>query len=118
TPGGTVVYTITYTNNGDEDATNVVLNETVPANSTFNAGASDPLWVCVVNNCTLAVPGTVAGGGGTGFVLFAVTVDSPLPVGVTQISNAVTTTFPCAAGSCTSPPGTDDTPVTSDPNVT
>jgi uncharacterized repeat protein (TIGR01451 family) len=118
TPGGTVAYTITYTNNGDEDATGVVLNETVPTNTTFNAGASDPLWVCVGSSCTLAVAGTVAGGGGTGSVVFAVTVDNPLPAGVTQVSNAVTTSYPCSTGTCTSPPGTDDTPVTSDPNVT
>jgi len=65
-PGGTASYTLTYANAGDQGATGVVLTETVPANTTFNAGASTAGWVCVPNNnagstCTLAV-GTLAAG--------------------------------------------------------
>src|SRR6185312_9401078 len=39
-PGGTVAYTLTYANSGNQGATGVVLTETVPANTTFNAGTS------------------------------------------------------------------------------
>ncbi len=123
TPGGTVAYTITYTNNGDEDATGVSLVETVPANTTFDAAGSTAGWGCVPNGnagstCTLTIAGPIAGGGGNGSATFAVTVDNPLPGGVTQIANAVVADFPCSTGTCTSPPGTDTTPVTSDPNIT
>ncbi len=45
-PGGTVAYVLTYRNTGAADATGTVLAETVPQNSTFNAGASTAGWVC------------------------------------------------------------------------
>src|SRR5205085_1606907 len=121
TPGGTVAYTITATNTGNQDASAVTLNETVPANTTFNAGASTAGWVCAPNNnagstCTLNI-GAVAGGGGTGSATFAVDVVNPVPAGTIQIANSVTTSYPCSTGTCTGGPGTDTTPVTSDPNV-
>ena len=39
-PGGTISYTLTYANVGNQGATGVVITETVPANTTFDAGAS------------------------------------------------------------------------------
>src|SRR5690606_39931611 len=45
-PGQTISYTLTYENIGSQDATGVVITETVPANTTFNAGASNPAWSC------------------------------------------------------------------------
>ena len=42
TPGGVVTYTLTYQNTGDQNASGVVITETVPANTTFNATASAP----------------------------------------------------------------------------
>src|SRR5207237_5982787 len=58
TPGGTVPYTLSYANTGNQGATGVAITETVPANTTFNAGASTAGWNCVPNNnagsvCTL-----------------------------------------------------------------
>ena len=90
-PGGTISYTLTYANTGNRGATGVVLTETVPANTTFNAGASTAGWSCTPNNnagstCTLAIGGLAAGGGNQ-TATFAVTVPDPLPDGVTQISN-------------------------------
>ncbi len=82
-PGGTVVYTLTYTNTGPADATGVVITETVPANTTF---ASTPGWTCVGVTCVFPV-GAV-NGGTSGAVNFAVTVDNPLPAGITQIANS------------------------------
>jgi hypothetical protein len=37
---------LTYTNTGTQGATGIVLTETVPANTTFNAAASTPGWAC------------------------------------------------------------------------
>src|SRR5204862_428668 len=92
-PGGTVSYALAYSNTGNRGASGVVLTETVPANTIFNAGASTAGWSCTPNNnagstCTLAV-GTVAGSGGAS-AIFAVTVVTPLSVAVTQIANTAT----------------------------
>jgi uncharacterized repeat protein (TIGR01451 family) len=89
TPGSTVVYTLTYQNVGTQTVTGVTITDTVPANSTFNAGASTPGWTCVPNNnagsvCTYNVGVVVAGTGGS--VLFAVTVDNPLPSNVIKLA--------------------------------
>jgi uncharacterized repeat protein (TIGR01451 family) len=121
-PGGTVSYTLTYANTGNRGATGVVLTETVPANTTFNAGASTAGWVCSPDNnagstCTLAI-GALAAGGGNQTATFAVTVDNPLPPGVTDISNTAsiaddgTNGTDPAAGNNT---GSDTTPVVSAP---
>jgi uncharacterized repeat protein (TIGR01451 family) len=94
-PGGTIVYTLTYTNTGPSDATGVVISDTVPANTTFNATASAPtVWSCpdgspAGTSCTTSI-GTVPGNNTPGIVTFAVTVNNPLPPGVTQIDNAAT----------------------------
>lgn len=124
TPGGTVAYTLNYVNNGNQGATGVNLTETVPANSTFNAGASTPGWVCVPDNnagstCTLAI-GAVAGGGGSGSATFAVTVVNPVPAGVTQISNTATVADDGNNGADPTPgnnSGSDTTPVTATPDL-
>jgi large repetitive protein len=94
-PGGTITYTLAYNNtNGKRDANNTVITETIPANTVFNAGASDPSWSCpggtsAGNTCTLAV-GSIPAGGAGGSAIFAVTVVNPLPAGVTGISNTAT----------------------------
>jgi uncharacterized repeat protein (TIGR01451 family) len=123
-PGGTVVYTLTYANAGNRGASGVVLTETVPANTTFNSGASTAGWVCVPNNaagstCTLAVGGLVAGGGDQ-TATFAVTVGTPLPSGVVQISNTASITDDGANGTDPTPgnnTGSDTTPVTAAPDL-
>ncbi len=95
TPGQNITYTLTYANIGNKGATGVVLNETVPANTTFNAGASTAGWSCAAitagSACTFPV-GALAGGGAGGSVTFTVTVDNPVPGGTTQISNTATIT--------------------------
>lgn len=90
-PGDTLFYTIAYRNDGDQNATGVVLNETVPDNTLFNAGASDPAW-----NCAGATPGSACsltigslGAGSSGEVVFAVDVDNPVPPAVNAIFNTV-----------------------------
>jgi uncharacterized repeat protein (TIGR01451 family) len=91
TPGNTVVYTLSYSNVGNQGAIGVTLSDTVPANTSFNSGASTAGWSCLPDNnagslCTLSI-GSLAGGGANGSASFAVTVDSPVPAGVTQITN-------------------------------
>ncbi|MFL6193003.1 MAG: hypothetical protein ACJ75H_02435, partial [Thermoanaerobaculia bacterium] len=124
TPGGTVAYTLTYANSGTKGATGVVITETVPANTTFNAGASTAGWNCTPNNnagstCTLAVGGLAAGGGNQ-TATFAVTVANPVAAGVTQISNTATIADDGANGTDPTPAdnsGSDTTPVTSAPDL-
>ncbi|MEW5958776.1 MAG: hypothetical protein AB1801_13670 [Chloroflexota bacterium] len=91
--GGVITHTLSYTNTGPITATGVVINETVPANSRFNAGASTPGWSCPDNSpagtvCTYNVGTLPANGNGS--VFFALTINDPLPVGAAQIDNVVT----------------------------
>jgi uncharacterized repeat protein (TIGR01451 family) len=77
-PGGMVSYTLSYQNVGDQDATGVVITETVPAGTEFNAADSTVGWVCLPDDtagstCTLAV-GDVAAGGPVATVIYAVVV--------------------------------------------
>ncbi len=94
-PDNNITYTLTYANIGNKGATGVVLNEIVPANTTFNAGASTAGWSCAAitagSACTFPV-GALAGGGAGGSVTFTVTVDNPVPGGTTQMSNTATIT--------------------------
>ena len=90
TEGGVIVYTLTYTNIGGTAATGVIITDTVPANTTFNAANSSPGWSCADGSpagtiCSFPL-NTVAAGIG-GLVTFALNVDNPLPPGVTTIFN-------------------------------
>jgi len=89
-PGGVIVYTLVYSNVGNQNATGVVITDVVPANTTFNAGASTGGWTCTPSNnagseCAFTIGALAAGASGS--VTFAVTVDNPLTAGVTQVSN-------------------------------
>ena len=88
TPGGTVVYSLNYSNSGSQGATGVVITETLPANTTFNAASSTPGWVETSPGSGVYqfAVGSLASGA-AGSVNFAVTVDSPVPAGFTLVSN-------------------------------
>ena len=124
-PGGTVAYTLAYTNSGEQGATGVVLTDTVPANSTFNAGASTAGWSCTPNNnagstCTLAI-GAVSGSGGNGSATFAVAVVNPVAAGVAQLSNTASVADDGAHGTdpnAANNSATDTTPVNAAPDLT
>jgi len=93
-PGGLITYTLTYTNTGIQDAAGATLTETVPGNTTYHQAGSTASWSCsdgatAGTACTLAV-GSVAASGGGGSAIFIVAVASPLPAGVTQITNTAT----------------------------
>ncbi|MBI1879487.1 MAG: DUF11 domain-containing protein, partial [Chloroflexi bacterium] len=122
-PGGTIVYTLTYTNTGPSDATGVVITDAVPANTTFNAAASAPtVWSCADGSpagtiCTTSI-GTVLGNNIPGTVTYAVTVNNPLPPGVTQIDNTATIGDDGANGPDPTPPNntsSDTTPLNGPP---
>lgn len=123
-PGGVVTYTLNYANVGDQDATGVVLTETVPTHSSFNAGSSSAGWTCVPSGaagstCTLSIGNLAAGASGSRN--FAVTVVDPLPAGVTQIANTASIADDGSNGADPNPSdnsSSDDTPVAATPDLT
>ncbi len=103
TPGSTLTYTIDYANAGYQNATGVVLTETLPAGTTFNAAASTAGWTQVgsTNQYTLnigTIAGTNAGEGGTGTAVFVVGVVSSAPTGLDQIANSVSIAYDGSQG--------------------
>src|SRR5690606_11073228 len=87
--GEALAYTIAYTNSGTGAATGVTLRETVPAHTTFNAGASSAGWTCANGGaagaeCTLNLD--TVGTGGTGTRIFAVQVANALAADVKQLT--------------------------------
>merc|ERR1711981_1472377 len=48
-------YELCWSNCGSAGTTGVVLTETVPAQTVFNAELSDSRWVCVGSDCTLTI---------------------------------------------------------------
>ena len=102
----------------------MVLTETVPANTTFNPGASTAGWACVPDNnagstCTLALGG-LNGGGASGSATYAVTVNASVPSGVTQISNTAGAADDGGNGPDPTPgnnAGSDTTPLVAVPDL-
>ena len=84
TPDGTVVYTLDYTNVGDQDATGVVITQTLPANTTFDPANSTPGWVDQGGGSYTLNVGDLDVGQ-TGSVFFAVKVNGSLPPGYDQL---------------------------------
>jgi uncharacterized repeat protein (TIGR01451 family) len=80
-PGQLITYTISYTNTGNQEATGVIITETVPANTTFVGPAS---WSCASGSpagtvCNLNLPSLAVGA--TGTISFVVQVASIPPAG-------------------------------------
>jgi uncharacterized repeat protein (TIGR01451 family) len=102
--GALLTFQLAAANGGDQDAAGVALTDTVPAHTTFAAGASSPGWTCVPAGgtagaaCSLTVGGLPAGGSAA--ATFAVRVDSPLPAGVQQIANVACAAAPGLAPAC------------------
>ncbi|NWF78992.1 MAG: DUF11 domain-containing protein, partial [Chloroflexi bacterium] len=90
TPGAVIAYTLAYANTGNQDATGVVITETVPANTSFNAAASTAGWICAdgapAGTTCAFTAGTVAAGA-SGSATFAVQVSAAVPAGATQVAN-------------------------------
>src|SRR5262249_46805607 len=86
--GGSVAYTINYSNAGLANATGVVLTEFLPVGSTFNAAGSTAGWVALGTNEFHFAVGNLAPGA-SGSVVFSVTVPSPVPVALEELVNTV-----------------------------
>jgi uncharacterized repeat protein (TIGR01451 family) len=85
-PSGTITYILFVQNNGNQDASGVVVTESVPANTTFNSVASAIGWNAAGTSYTIGdLPA-----GTTFTTTYAVNVDVPFPAGVTEISNTAT----------------------------
>ncbi|HMR63243.1 MAG TPA: hypothetical protein PKE64_04445 [Anaerolineae bacterium] len=84
-PGQNIIYTLNYTNTGGP-ATGVVVTETLPTNTRFEAAASHPGWTPIgadqyrFNLNNLAT-------NGKGAISFTVTVDDPFPAGENSVTN-------------------------------
>ena len=93
-PGDNLTYTMVLTNTGGL-ATNTIITDTVPANTTFDADANIIEWNCPDG----AGPGTDCGyaigdlsSGSTAQVTFVVNVNATLPADVTEITNTAIAT--------------------------
>lgn len=84
-PGDVISYSLAFGNAGTISATNVVITETLPANTTF-LGPS--YWTNVGGNMYIYTVTTLAPSTG-GNLDFRVQVDSPFPAGVPGITNTV-----------------------------
>jgi RHS repeat-associated protein/uncharacterized repeat protein (TIGR01451 family) len=88
--GDVITYTLTYSNMGEQAATGVVVTDPVPDNTIFNAGRSSPGWTQVDGTNVYAYDlGSVAAGT-SGTVIYVVTIDDPLPDGISAIHNTAT----------------------------
>ena len=123
-PGQVVAYTLTATNNGDQNATGVAITETVPTGTTFDEAGSDAGWSCTGGDpagtgCTFSL-GDLAGGGASAPVVFAVLVDKPLAAGIDEIDNTASVADDGANGDDPNPDDnidTDTTPVDAMPVI-
>ena len=91
--GDTLRYVINIENTGDQDAGNVVFNDTPDVNTTLVAGSVTTSQGTVTTGNTagdtdIAVAlGEISGPTGTAQVTFNVTINDPLPVGTTYVEN-------------------------------
>lgn len=110
--GKVVNYSLINFNEGDRNALQVELTETVPDNTTFYPPSSTAGWNCVPNNsagstCTFAV-GSLDGLGGKNTTFFAVKVNDSLDSGVTALNNTASIS---AFNSIDTDSDTESTPV-------
>jgi uncharacterized repeat protein (TIGR01451 family) len=85
-----LAYTLTYSNVGNQDATGVVITDTVPADTAFKPDASTAGWVCTPevtagSSCSIAVGAVPAGT--IGIIYFTIDTPEPAQVTLTQITN-------------------------------
>jgi uncharacterized repeat protein (TIGR01451 family) len=105
-----VPFDLVLTNTGNQGAAGVVLHETVPSHTTFEAGSSSSGWACTPDSnagaaCTLPL-GTLAAGESVSRT-FAVRAVDPLPPDVFQIANTACAESAEGAAACrevTTPP--------------
>jgi uncharacterized repeat protein (TIGR01451 family) len=87
TAGDYITYTISVNNMGNQLAANVVLSETLPANTIFDAARSTLGWTAAGGGVYTISLGNLSGNGGGNVVLFVVRVDPNLACTITQTVN-------------------------------
>lgn len=87
TAGDYITYTISVNNRGNQLAANVVLSETLPANTTFEAARSTSGWTAAGSGVYTISLGNLSGNGGGDVVRFVVRVDPNLACPITQTVN-------------------------------
>ncbi len=85
-PGDELIYTITYSNDGDADATSVDIADVVPASATYVSATGAGLFDGVSVSWMI---GTVPPGG-SGSVSFTVLLDDVFAAGTTNVTNVAT----------------------------
>jgi hypothetical protein len=98
-PGSVIPYTITFENAGSiinstgVAANSVTLNDTVPANTTFDAANSTAGWTLVSGNGSGGSVYSFAAGalpaGQTGSVVFSADLNNSIPAGTSSVTNVV-----------------------------
>jgi uncharacterized repeat protein (TIGR01451 family) len=83
--GSQLIYTLTFGNTGNEDASNVILSDTIPVNTTFVSASDNGVFDPSGNTVTWNLG--ILNAGASGSVTLTVQVVSPLPTG-TVIANA------------------------------
>jgi uncharacterized repeat protein (TIGR01451 family) len=83
-PGQTVVYTLTITNVGDQDATGVEVTDTLPANTSFVSASDGGVEAGGVVTWTIGA----LGAGETVYRTVTIQVDATVPAGVDEITNS------------------------------
>lgn len=83
TPGGTVVYTITYGNDSPVTVTGAVLSDVLPTGLTFVSATGGGTYDSGTNTVTWTI-GTLPAGSTGNTVTFTATVDDPYPSGATN----------------------------------
>jgi uncharacterized repeat protein (TIGR01451 family) len=88
-PGSTILYQISATDTSGLGLGGAQMTDEIPANTVFDAGASDPAWACAGTTagslCRLQIGNIDRNGTVTRF--FAVDIVSPLPRGVASVTN-------------------------------
>jgi uncharacterized repeat protein (TIGR01451 family) len=90
-PGDQLVYTLSYANNGNADANDVVITDPLPDKTTFVSVDSTPPIACTApdpgatGTVSCAIPTLAAGA--TGTVTITVGLDAVFPSGTTEITN-------------------------------
>src|SRR5439155_15478942 len=111
---------MTIVNSGNSAATGVTFTDTPDPNTTLVAGSVTTNRGTVTGGNGGVPPvtvniGTLPGGGASATISFRVTIDTPLPTGVTQVSNQGTVSATNHPAVPTNDPGTL---VTDDPTIT
>lgn len=100
TPGGTITYTFNYTNAGTQNASGVVLTDTLPAGTTFDA-ATNPDWTLNGSTLTRTLGAVNAGTNGTATLILKAATS--IPSGQSNIVNVVSIADDGASGADSAP---------------